>query len=252
MNNPSLIPNNPERRKVIMVLSNQKFNSLRIEDDNGLRANPNVCLVNYDSITSDYGILERIKPLISPNIVLIQSPYNSDIYELSDDAIYKFSLSKHVIASQLFRLLGCRELEVIQLDIQGEIETRQFNLKENHPLIETGIQSLSVNEKSLLSEVTLKEVYKGSKPRIQEAEDYLAKHYLTNEINLMGLVEKCRDNDNKLCEYNLKVNLTQESKSTLDFLVNLSIPSYFVEVNTKISTIKQHKTQYKVTYKALF
>lgn len=252
MSNPSLIPNNHDRRKVIMVLSNQDINNLRAADDNGLRANPNVCLVDYDSITSDYGILERIKPLISPNIVLIQSPYNCDIYEVGADAMYKFSVSKHVIASQLFRLLGCRELEVIQLDIQGEIETRQFNFVGEHPELRAEFQSLSVSEKSLFSEVKLKEVYQGSKPRTQQAFDYLAMHYLTNDSNLMGLVEKCSDEDNKMCEYNLQVTLTQETKHTVDLLGTLSIPHFLVNLKANLSTLKQHTSQYKVTYRALF
>lgn len=252
MSNPSLIPNNHDRRKVIMVLSNQDFNNLRAEDDSGLRANPNVCLVDYDSITSNYGILERIKPMIAPNIVLIQSPYNCDIYEAGTDAMYKFSVSKHVIASQLFRMLGCKELQVIQLDFHGAKETRQFNIAGEHPELKAEFQYLSINEKSLFSEVKLKEVYDGSKPRIQQAYDYLTKHYLTNDSNLMGLIEKRSDEENKMHEYHLQVTLTQETKHTVDFLGNIGIPHFLVNLRTNVTTIAKNTTQYKVTYKALF
>ncbi|NLW18462.1 MAG: hypothetical protein GXY81_02100 [Candidatus Cloacimonetes bacterium] len=252
MNNPSLIPSNPDRRKVIIVLSSDNANIFKYKDDEGLRAHPNICIVEYDKIVSDHGLLDRIKPMILPNVILIQSPYDLDVYEIGEDAVYKFSVSKHVIASQIFRLLGCKSLEVMQLDIEGEKETRQFRFAGEHPELTAEFKKLDINERSLISEVKLKEIYQGSKPRIKQAYDYLAKHYLTNDSNLMGLIEKRSDESNKMNEYSLQVTLTQETKHTVDFLGTIGIPHFLAKIEGSVNTLKQNKTEFKVTYKATF
>lgn len=252
MSNPTIIPTNHDRRKVIMVLSKQDINNLRTEDDDGLRSNPNVCLIDYDSLVTNYGILESMRPVLAPNIVLIQSPYNTDLYEIGADAMYKFSVSKHVIVTQIFRLLGCRKLQVVQLDFEGTKVSRQLKIVAEHPELTAEFQRLSYNEKNLYSEVKLDEVYDGYKPKIQQAYDYLKKHYLANDSNLKGLIEKRSDEDNKMQEYNFEVSLTQETKHTLEFLGKVSIPQFLVKLQANISSTTENKTQYKVTYHAEF
>lgn len=252
LSNQSLIPSNQDRRKVIIVLSRNDFNTLRSKDDNGLRANQSICLVEYDNLVSNYSILDGIKPMIVPGVILLQSPYDRDVYEISEDAMYKFSISKHVIVSQVFRLLGCKYFEAIQLDVQGEKETRQIQIAGKHPELSAEFQSLNIREKSLLSEIKIKEVYEGSEPRIQQAHDYIAKRYLTNDNNLMGLIEKRSDKSNKISEYTLQITLTKETKHTVAFLGSIGMPKFLVSISANVETLKQNISEYKVTYRAKF
>jgi len=117
MLNEGKFPSEDYKRKVILVLSRKNYMDIKhIQDENHLKSHPNILVISLEDCIA----YSNIRDCAEPGNVLIQNPFEKDKYNVSDTAISKFSIDKHHITSRLFQLLGCKMLEIEQIEVIDE------------------------------------------------------------------------------------------------------------------------------------
>jgi len=242
------LPKDHHKRKVVIVLDKKSMNEIKFIENNELRVNPNICLVLYEDCLKD----KMLSNLAKPDAVLIQNPYDTNKYDYVENSLYSYSIDKHTIVSRLFQKLGCKELEITQVDVLDEKKTREIEINAGCPVASVEFESLSIDEKSLCNMVSLMEKYEGCEPQIEYAENLLKEKGLDNDSILGSIIEKRKDCKNKLKEHTLKITLNNEVKNSLELIANINIPIKQSKAESIIKITEETKKEYRVTYRALF
>lgn len=244
---------NQEKRKILMVLSRDAFNTLERKGCENIKINPNISIIQYNDLVErhpDKGYFIQQNVLLDE--ILMQSPYDVDAYLPANEALYSYSIEKHNLVSELYQLLGCTHMEITQIDIIEESKLRQFEIQLNQPAVLLGGKVISNDETRICSGFEMLEDYSGSLADIDAAEIFLQKNGLSADKDLTSLVRKRRNSVNKLENYKKRVTLSSESRGSLDVLVGLYIPSINARLDTSFQKIDTSKIEYVVTYLASF
>ena len=109
-------PSEPYRRKTVFVLNQTDIDALRFEKDGPeLLLNEEIHILPYPPQQPTPIVQDLINSGIArPGTVLIQSPFDKDIYQNSTQAVELFARDKHFYFSRLCRSLGAREVTIKQ------------------------------------------------------------------------------------------------------------------------------------------
>jgi hypothetical protein len=245
--------NNSEKRKIVMVMSREAFNNMTRIGHGGLTTNPNITIIKYDDLTGRQPDSSHfLQHNVLPDEILIQSPFDEDIYIPATEALYSFSIAKHHLVSELYQFLGCTHLEISQIDIIGEKATRLMKLQINHPAVSVSGSAATIDELSICSGFELFEDYSGSVMDVASANSFLTQNGLSGDNDLVSLIRKRNNSINKLKNHSIKVTLTSESRRSLDIITAVSVPPLSANLDAAFQRIKETRREYRVTYQALF
>ena len=130
MTDDSTWPDEPHRRKTVLVLNQQDIDALHYEEGGAdLLLNEEVYILSSSLQESNPVIQDLVDSgLVQPGAVLIQSPFDKNIYENSMQALRRFALDKHLHFSTLCMYLGARAVTIEQSEYKKAISSLRLDL----------------------------------------------------------------------------------------------------------------------------
>ena len=115
--NDNIWPDEPSRRKVVMILKPEDIEALRFDEDGpALLLNQDVHILSSQFSNPDPDVQRLIdQGLVKPGAVLVQNPFDKNLYQDKPEAVEQFALAKHLYFSTFCGLLGAREVEIKQV-----------------------------------------------------------------------------------------------------------------------------------------
>ena len=124
-------PNEPYRRKAVLVLNQTDVDNLRLKKDGAeLLLNDEIYILPYPPQQSIRVVQDLIDSGIArPGTVLIQSPFDRNIYQNSTQAVERFAMDKHIHFTTLCMYLGARKVTVEQIDFKNTMGKTTVSLE---------------------------------------------------------------------------------------------------------------------------
>lgn len=236
-------------KEVIIVLSEQEINRLEFDKvGRTLLANDDIFVLSIDQLKTNKLIENlRLKGLFRRGLVLAKSPYGENSYEEIANASYAFAIEKYMYFSQLCNLLGAKEVIVKRLDKITRTRVRSLNLI---ALLATQIQEVSIADKDLSklqSQINIKDVFTGGKPKIKDARALLETKNLLGDSNMVSLLEIKQQFDNRIISRELTLNLSNESKRIIDIAGKIKLPNFLSEITSSFHSAIKNSAEYALT-----
>ncbi len=249
-------PDEPHRRKTVLVLDQQDIDALRYE------AGGADLLLNKDVYTLSSSLEEwSLNPivqdlidsgLVQPGTVLIQSPFDKNVYENSIQAVERFALAKYLHFSTLCMNLGAREVTVEQIELKNTEDRKIVSIQGGLSMKGTG--DVKIEDKEMASfydKLTLHDKFQGGPPDVQAAEEYLKRTGLSGDDAMCSLIDLRRNPNNLLSSRELRLNMTSEVKRNFNVLANLNMPAY-LSLEAGYDRHVREQTEFTLTVKVDF
>lgn len=249
-------PENPSRRRVVIVLS--EYDLERCANEDGGAAflyDDEVYILQFppppdsEATPALQNILDS--GLARPGTVLLQDPYDSSRYVDSLDAVQRFALAKHMHFSTFCKLLGAKRVQVEQVDLQTSSGQTTLSMEGerlgNHAEIQTDIESVE----KLMASMSLCAEFKGSAPDLQAAEYLLRDTGLLADPVMYSLFQMKRDYTNDIKRMTLCLNVSNEAKRSLTVIGKLSLPA-ILSVSASLDRITTEEQAFTLTITVSF
>jgi len=248
----------PTERNIIVIIDYDTKRNL-ISNPKGLEIktdSPIMVVENDELLKKDnYPFVVNLKKrgLIKPGEILIQDYYDEDNYFPFKEAKYKTAVKKVMLYQNLFFLLGAKSFKYEELaeisdnsetEIEGKIEGSYETVSANaNAEYKTKIQ------KFLQSQLSVETAVKEQKCDINEAEDFMYKKRLNNDLVLESTLEIFKSGRN-LEKTNVKIRLFQEINQMLSILGSLKIEALFssLGISGSFKQVKTSKTDFVATF----
>lgn len=178
--------------------------------------------------------------------MLIQSPYNPDIYEDAALAPQRYALEKHMHFSTFCKHLGAKEVSVEQVTLQTGNRKWTLDAKGNRLGILAKFKATSEALEMFRAQMTLRDEFAGGPPDIVAAERLLRQRRLLADPNMQTLLEMRRDGPNQLVMRKLDLSLSSEAQKNLNVAGRLKIPA-FVKLSAEYDRVVHERYDYTLT-----
>ncbi|OZH52594.1 hypothetical protein AFK68_23360 [Hydrocoleum sp. CS-953] len=229
MDTNNYLPEEPEKRRVIMVLSRQELNQLEIdaESDNSARElllNRQVSLLD-DSAKDDSYLIKKLRNsgLLNPGTILIQSPYDPSDYAEASNASYNFAQAKCINFTNLCGLLGAKKITVEHMEMKSSDGETKISGNVDTPVGKGNGEVESKVWGEMLKKISIEEEYDPSEPNIEEARSYLMENQWLSDPHMKGLIFK-REKGIRIKKHKFVLSLTEESQKNLKVAFSLNLP----------------------------
>lgn len=164
--------------------------------------------------------------LARPGHMLVQSPYNADIYEEATLAPQRFALEKHMHFSKLCMHLGAKEVVVEDIEERSRSEEKTLGLERSS--FGAGAQFGGKRDQftEFREQMMLRDEFEGGAADIAAAERLLQRTGLWADGKLRNLIEMRRDGKNQLMTRQLRLSLSTEANSNLNVVGRLELPAF--------------------------
>ncbi|QSV63914.1 MAG: hypothetical protein HEQ26_15310 [Dolichospermum sp. DL01] len=223
------LPEEPEKRRVIMVLSRQDLNQLQIDAKSNNSARElflnNQVSVLDDSAIDDSPLIQKLKGsgLLNPGSILIQSPYDTSLYADASSASYSFAQAKCMSFSILCGLLAAKKVSVKQMEINTSDITTEVSAKADVTEIAGKVDFRNIAFNRMQKVISINQKYAQGEAKIEYAKSYLLKHQWLSDVQMTGLLY-LREAKVPIEEHEFILSLTEESKKNLKVAFDLEIP----------------------------
>lgn len=254
MTDSSTWPDEPHHRKTVLVLNQQDIDALRYEEGGAdILLNEEVYIHPSSLKESNPAVQDLIDSgLVQPGAVLIQSPFDKNIYENSIQAVERFALAKYLHFSTLCMNLGAREVTVEQIELKNTEDRKIVSLQGGLSMRGTG--DIKIEDKEVASfydKLTLHDKFQGGPPDVQAAEEYLKWTGLSGDDAMRALIDLRRNPNNLLTSRELRLNMTSEVKRNFNVLANLNVPA-FISLEANYDRHVREQTEFTLTVKVDF
>jgi hypothetical protein len=247
-------PTDPNQRKVIVALSPFEFQKCQLEPDAGrilVDQEAFVLALSTSLHASAPNTLKKILDagLLRPGRILIQNPYDKDLYEAAESAAQQFALAKYMYFSLLCKELGAREVHVERIDLRAMMVRTSGELGGDYG----GSGKVIIKNEELdrfRSQISLRDEFSGGSPDLVAAERTLTERGLWADPNMKSLLD-LRRGSHSLITRTLVVNLSSEVRRQFDVLARLSIPT-FLELSAEYKKIAAELRDYTLTVHVRF
>ena len=252
-NKDSEWPEEPHRRKTVLVLNQQDIEALDYEEGGvDVLCNEEIHILSPSSQHSNpvvQGLLNR--GIARSGTVLIQSPFDMDKYENSKQAVERFALDKCLYLSELCSHLGAREVRIEHIEIKNTEGSTTFSVTGNVLGIVGGDTRVENQElDSFLSRLTMKDKFKGGAPDVSAARELLNRTGLINDANMRSLLDMRQNASNLLESRKLHFDMTSETRSNLNVLANFNVP--FLSLEAGYDRHIREQTEFTLTIRVDF
>lgn len=247
-------PNEPNRRKTILVLTQKDIDALHYEEGGAdLLLNEEVCILP-SSLQKKNAVVQGLidSGLVRPGAVLIQSPFDKNRYEFSTQAVERFALDKHLHFSTLCMNLGASEVTVEQVEWKNREDKKIYSHQADLTMEGSGEIKIEGEElASFCDKLVLHDKFQGGLPDLQAAEEHLRRTGLSSDAEMRSLIDLRRNSNNLLASRELQLNLTSEVKRNYHVLAKLNLPAY-ISVEAGYDRHVREQTEFTLTIKVDF
>jgi len=254
------IPEEPEKRRVIAIVSHVGLSQLTQEGNkntkDGLAArdifhNEQVCLIDASTIKST-PLIERLKgsALFNPGAVLIQSPYDPSSYANASEASYAFAKAKCVLFSTLCGLLAARKVSVKHAEIVTSNSQEKLSGGAKTPYGGGSAEAQRIAKEKMKKEISIEREYAQNEPKLDKAKEYMSRYQWLSDDHINSLLE-LRDAGVPIQKETYILSVTSESKTNLNIAFSLNIPTQ-VDMNIDIQQIKEETFDFSATFEVEF
>lgn len=222
-------PDEPYRRKTVFVLNQTDIDALRFEKDGPeLLLDEETYILPYPPQQSTPVVQDLVNSGIArPGTVLIQSPFDKDMYQNSTQAVERFALDKHMHFSTLCMYLGAREVTIEQIKCKNTKDETNVSLGGGVPLRGSADGEIKNKELASLGEkLVLKDKFPGGSPDVSAARELLRRTGLLGDPTMRSLLDLRQNSNNPIINREIELNLTTETQRNLSVLSNLNVPAY--------------------------
>jgi len=256
------LPENPQERKVIMLLSATDIMHLHSNKMEWIKS-PNITVLEYpfdnDSPilkTELYKSLEK-ENLINPGAILSQSPYNLDAYADAtafEDLILSNAKEKLYAFSVFCGKLGAKKVKGKYKKSERDTTNKEIGGKVNAIIpatipatLEADIKMYEDLENKLEQKMELDDFYPNPNTNIEAAKEYLDKKHIFNDLELRYLLEA---REIGIGSRKVSFSLTSESKQSLKILGSIKYGPFNADGNyeKKCSKFTDFKVDLEVEF----
>lgn len=248
------LPDEPSRRKIMMVLKPEDIEALRFDKDGpDLLLNEEVHILSSQPSKPDLDVQRLIdQGLVKSGAVLVQNPFDKSLYQDKSEAVEQFALDKYLHFSTLCGLLGAREVETKQ--IRQKKRKRETTLSVEGGVPEVGVEGSrdSKELESFRSQLTLKDEFEGGEPDTEAAAELLQRTGLSGDPNMSGLLRIFQGQKIRIKSRTLELSLTTEVNRNLKVLANLKVPKFLASLEADYDSKVQEQTDYTLNISVKF
>lgn len=186
--------------------------------------------------------------LARPGTILVQSPFDPDIYEEASLAHQRFALAKHMYFSTLCMHLGAKEVSVEQIDLRTRSGKTSIDVKGDRPGVgsQASVKAEAEELERFRAQMNLLDEFIGGPPDVDAAERLLRRTGLLADPNMRTLLEMRRDGANQLRTRKLVLSLSSEARSNLNVVGRLKVPA-FVRLSAEYDRVVKEQQDYTLT-----
>ncbi len=249
-------PDEPSRRKIVLVLNQDDIEALRYEDGGDeLLINEEIHILSSHPSLPDPAVQALIdQNLMTSGGVLIQNPFDKSLYYRESEAMEQIALAKLLHFSTLCGHLGAREVKVERIRLKREDHKENFSVEGGIPMAASGKSDLEREDmNSFAHRLSLTHEFDGGEPNIQAATEFLQRTGLSSETIMQDMLNKAQiHNKSRSATFNL--NLTTEGHQNLKVLVNLDLKATKLPISleTSYDRKKHEQTEYDLTIAVKF
>lgn len=250
-------PEDAQRRTGIIVLGQSEIDRCHYEPGGSeLLLNEEIHILEFP-VQSSHRIIRDIvdRGLVRRGVVLVQSPYDTHVYEDATEARESFALAKHMYFSQLCQLLGARQVRIEQIQWRKASGTKTVNVEGGVQIGKVGgsgdITMKQDELEAFKSQLNLADDFEGGQVHLREAEELLRQTRLFGDPNMSGLLDMRRPEHNQLKSRTLTLNLSSETKRNLSVIGKLDIP-LFIKLEADYKKVMHEQSEYSLTLTVTF
>lgn len=247
-------PNDPSNRRVVIVLQEHDIEKCAYEPEGAsflldkeayLLPFP-LPLPSKDNIpVALQNILDT--GLARPGYMLVQSPYDINLYEEASLAPQRFALAKHMYFSMLCMHLGAKEVIVEQIDLRIQSGGSTLEVKGGKSGVVNAKLTAEFEElDKFQAQMNLRDEFNGGPANIEAAEQLLRRTSLWADSNMRTLIEMRREGVNQLKTRKLVLSLSSEAKSNLKVVGRIEVPK-FVRLSIDYERVINEQQEYILT-----
>jgi len=252
------LPENPQERKVIMLLSAPEIMDLHSNKMEWIKS-PNITILEYP-FDNDSPILKTelyksldMANLIETGAILSQSPY--DFKEYADarkleDLIHFNALNKYTLFTRFCAKLGATRIYGKHFESEQNTSNKEFGGKAGYKIAEASAQVNRDLESKLSQELELEDIYEGDpNPNIEEAKQFLTDNHIFHDKVFTSLLE-ARTGSGKLKSRNISFSMTSESMQSLKILGKIKYGPFNADGNytSKCNNLRDIKISLSVEF----
>ena len=252
--NDNIWPDEPSRRKVVMILKPEDIEALRFDEDGpALLLNQDVHILSSQFSNPDPDVQRLIdQGLVKPGAVLVQNPFDKNLYQDKPEAVEQFALAKHLYFSTFCGLLGAREVEIKQVREKKEEDEKSIKVEGGIPKVGVEGSGQSKKLESFCSRLALKDEFEGTEPDVEAATQLLERIGLLGDPNMYGLLKIFQGQNIRIKRRTLELNLTTEVHRNLKILADLKAPKFLASLEADSDSNAQEQTEYTLNITVKF
>lgn len=242
-----LFPLEPAKRKVILVLSKIDIQRCYFVPNAGrILLNNEMFVLQAPVHDRNVRALSNIMDsgLANPGTMLIQNPYDTDLYEEASIASERFAIAKHMIFSTFCMYLGAKEVSVAQIEINTVNGRTVFEASGNRLLNEGKVKIDDEKLKEIRKQIQLRDEFVGGEADTPSAEKLLRDRGLLADFNMRSLLTM-RTGPNPIKTRTLNLNLSSEAKGNLTIAGKIQAPT-FINLSADYSRILSEQYSYNL------
>jgi hypothetical protein len=250
------IPQEPEKRRVILVLSRLGLQQLKQSSSSDLAARDSflsdqICLLDLSSI-KDNSLSEKLRGsgLLNSGSVLIQSPYDPSAYTNISEASYTFAKAKCVLFATFCGLLAARKVSVKHVEIQTNSNISKISGNAGVSAGKGSVEAKKIAEEKMRKEISIVREYGQTEPKLDKALEYMSKYQWLSDDHINSLFD-LRDAGIPIQKETYRLSITRESRTNLDIAFSLSIPTQ-VGLKVDISQVKEESFDFSAEFEVEF
>ncbi|TFB66161.1 hypothetical protein [Cryobacterium sp. Hz9] len=208
--------------------------------------------VNEQQSASIREVLLAAGQLIS-GALLIRNPYETASYEFAEYAIESFASAKYHALANVARLLGAREIHVVDAKVAHTVAKSGAGVKAKIPAGGAEAEISKEVSKKLEERLEGHMKFPGAEPAPEDALVYLRRRNLSNDQQLRDLVEM-RTGANPISHYKVTLSGTRESAANLRSALKIANagPVKAVDIGASFSKTAESISSIEITIEIAF
>jgi hypothetical protein len=242
----SEFPKEPQKRRVVLVVDPHEKEKLQLNGDTGIFLDPHAHVVTYSDEVEKHGGLRLLQEsgLLTAGNLLVQSPYEPDVYVDAEQAVEQFALAKQTIFLNFCQLLGARRVTVRQITTEEMDSAETIKLDGGYGAASGSVKGGRSSVEKLAAKLSLVDEFVGGEPDLPAAEQFLQTYRLAGDLVMRSLLQ-ARKAKNVIKRRTVTINLTSEARNNLNIVGKLKLPA--IKFNGNYDKIKSQRNYYELT-----
>lgn len=246
----------PEQRKVVLVLRQLDIDKLSVSENAAdVLHNDEVNVLRYPPQEPGRIVSGLVRSgLARPGAVLVQSPFNQDIYRDSAHVVEECALDKFTCFSELCMLLGARRVSVEQITMKNSKGKLSVGVKVDARVVSGEAKVNTEDLDSLRKRIVLEDTFPGDSADVEAAQELLTRTGLLSDASMRSLVDLRGSSRNPISSRHLQVNMTTETRRNLNVLARCKLGGLakVISLEADYGRHVEEQTEFSVTIKVDF